>query len=46
MPIETTLRQACLLHYPADSAGVGAELAKRTGRPVENLLVILRFVFR
>src|SRR3984893_2072231 len=46
MPVEAPFRQAYLLHYRADAAAVTAVLAERASGHGNNLLVVLRFVFR
>ncbi len=46
MPVETTFRQAYLLHHRPDAAAVTAVLAERASGHGKNALVVLRFVFR
>src|SRR5262245_58056197 len=46
MSVEASFRQACLLHHRPDPAAISAALTERTSSHGENLLAVLRFMFR
>src|SRR5262245_27854349 len=46
MPVKASFRQACLLHNCTNATAVRTVLSEGTSGHAENLLPVLRFVFR